>query len=74
MIPLSYIIFAIVLLAVITYWTTTFIIIYHLTRFGIGTQPKILATIFFFGSAFLSLVSFFLFLNIDLNILYGINF
>jgi hypothetical protein len=69
MIPLSLIIIALVLLAVITYWAITFIIIYHLTRFGIGTQPKILASIFFFGSAFLSVVSIFLFFNIDVSVL-----
>lgn len=28
----------------------TFSIIYHLTRFGVGKKPKILALIFFIGS------------------------
>lgn len=69
MISLSLIILALVLISVLTYWAITFIIIYHLTRFGIGTQPKILATMFFFGSAVLSLISIFLFFNIDVNVL-----
>lgn len=70
MIPLSFIVIALIILSILTYWTTAFIIIYHLIRFGIGTQPKILAGVFFFGSAFLSLISIFFFLNIDLNSLY----
>mgnify|MGYP001597143917 CR=1 FL=1 len=35
----------------IVYWVYVFIIIYHLIRFGIGPQPKLLAFIFFIGSA-----------------------
>ena len=35
------------------YWVPSFFIIYHLTRFGIGTRPKLIALIFFIGSIIL---------------------
>ena len=69
MAPISLIIYALIFLAVITYWSVTFIILYHLNRFGIGTQPKILATVFFFGSVLLSLISILILLNIDITTL-----
>ena len=36
------------------FWVISFVIIYHLTRFGIGVQPKRLAAIFLLGSLGLS--------------------
>jgi|LSQX01.1.fsa_nt_gb hypothetical protein len=38
------------LLAVLVYWGFNFVIIYHLTRFGIGTQPKKMAASFLMGA------------------------
>lgn len=43
---------AIVFLALV-YWVPTFFIIYHLTRFGIGSRPKFLALVFLVGSVIL---------------------
>jgi hypothetical protein len=40
--------FAIILF--IIYWLHTFVILYHLIRFGVGTRPKQAALIFFGGS------------------------
>ncbi len=41
----------IILLAILFfYFWYAFSIIYHLIRFGIGTQPKIISLIFFLGS------------------------
>jgi len=37
-------------LAFCVYWLNAFFIIYHLTRFGIGTYPKLIALVFFAGS------------------------
>lgn len=51
------------------YWGVTFIILYHLTRFGIGVQPKRFAAIFLFGSVVLSAITIILFMSIDLNVL-----
>jgi hypothetical protein len=57
MIPIDIIetIFHILLiLGLVAFWIINFVTIYHLTRFGIGTQPKRFAAIFLFGSVFLS--------------------
>jgi hypothetical protein len=48
----------------------TFAIVYHLIRFGVGTNPKKIALIFFIGSFFLFSLSIVTFLKIDwINIL-----
>lgn len=39
------------------YWSGTFIILYHLIRFGIGNQPKKIAVIFLGGSLILSIIT-----------------
>ena len=49
------------------YWGVSFIILYHLTRFGIGVQPKRFAVVFFFGSVALSCIAILLFTTIDIN-------
>lgn len=49
------------------YWGIAFIVLYHLTRFGIGVQPKKFAAIFLFGSVILSVAVIILFMNIDIS-------
>jgi hypothetical protein len=39
-----------ILLTLAVYWITSFIIFYHLIRFGVGTQPKMIAFLFLLGS------------------------
>jgi len=51
----------------LVYWGGSFIILYHLTRFGVGVQPKKFAAIFLFGSVVLSGTAIILFMNLDLN-------
>jgi hypothetical protein len=51
------------------YWGMVFVILYHLTRFGIGTQPKRLSVAFLFGALFLSGAAILLFISVDLNTL-----
>lgn len=58
---------AVILFLFLVYWAFNFIIIYHLTRFGIGTQPKKFAAIFLFGSIILFFLSVFLFAGLDIN-------
>ena len=58
---------AIVLFFLLAYWVFNFIILYHLDRFGIGTQPKKFAVVFFLGSICLFFVSALFFANLDLN-------
>ena len=48
------IIFAFVMLA---YWTASFLILYHLIRFGVSGQPKKIAIVFLAGSIVLSMVA-----------------
>ncbi|MDB5266189.1 MAG: hypothetical protein JWN89_4 [Parcubacteria group bacterium] len=60
------------LLAVVVYflfWSEVFIILYHLTRFGIGTQPKRYAAVFFLGSIILFLVSVVAYFTLDFSTL-----
>lgn len=54
-------------LAFLIYWGVVFIILYHLTRFGIGVQPKKFAVAFLFGSVVLSAAVIILFMNIDIS-------
>ena len=46
-----------------------FIVIYHLTRFGIGVQPKKFAAVFLLGAIVLFFISSVLFASLDLNYL-----
>jgi len=41
----------------LVYWTGTFVILYHLIRFGIGNQPKRIAIVFLAGSLILSIIT-----------------
>lgn len=65
--PLEIIINAIAGVLFLIYWGIVFVILYHLTRFGVGVQPKRLAVIFLFGSLVLSAVAIILFTNIDIS-------
>jgi len=56
-----------VALIFLIYWGAAFIILYHLTRFGIGVQPKKFAAVFFFGSVVLSGTAIILFMNLDIE-------
>jgi len=57
----------IVLLAVFLYWVFNFVTLYHLARFGIGTQPKKMAAVFLLGSITLFSISVLLFASLDIN-------
>jgi len=58
---------AVVLFLSVLYWTFNFIILYHLTRFGVGVQPKKMAAVFLLGSVVLFSVSILLFTSLDLS-------
>jgi hypothetical protein len=49
------------------YWIWAFIIIYHLVRFGVGINPKIIAMIFFIGSMLLFMITVSAFNQINLS-------
>ena len=67
MFPLAIIFNTLAIIVFLVYWGATFIILYHLTRFGIGVQPKKFAAAFLFGSVVLSGTAIILFMNLDLN-------
>ncbi len=67
MFPLEIIFNILAALIFLIYWGATFIILYHLTRFGIGVQPKKFAAAFLFGSVVLSGAAIILFMNLDIN-------
>lgn len=52
--PIVYIVYVVVLIGVL--WSS-FLILYHLIRFGIGARPKIASFIFFIGLSALMLQS-----------------
>ncbi len=53
-IPLATGIFA---FAMMVYWVGAFFILYHLIRFGVSGQPKIIALVFLTGSLILSIIT-----------------
>ena len=53
-------------LGLAVYWTNAFSIVYHLTRFGVGPKPKILALVFFAGSFALFGIAAVLYSRVDL--------
>ena len=62
MINTPLILFSIIIGAYLWY---TFSIIYHLIRFGVGREPKVLSLIFFIGSFGLFIITLVLYSNID---------
>lgn len=50
MIPIDAVAKVIVIFLFLGFWLTSFVILYHLTRFGIGTLPKKIAALFLIGS------------------------
>jgi len=63
----KFILVAVVLVFFFVYWVFNFVILYHLVRFGIGTQPKRLAMIFLVGSVALFFICTTLFSSIDMS-------
>ena len=59
------ILFGLAAIIILGFWIFVFIIFYHLVRFGIGTQPKIISALFVLGSFSLFFISTMLFLGID---------
>lgn len=51
----------------IAFWITAFVILYHLTRFGVGVQPKRVAATFLLGALTLFCISIFLIARLDLS-------
>ena len=58
-------------LGLAVYWINAFFIVYHLTRFGVGPKPKVLALVFFVGSCALFGVAAVLYSRIDLADAFG---
>jgi hypothetical protein len=50
----------------IAFAINAFFIVYHLTRFGIGTSPKIVAFVFVIGCMFMVLIMIALFVHLKL--------
>ncbi|MGB3922187.1 MAG: hypothetical protein WBL19_02850 [Minisyncoccia bacterium] len=58
---------AFVIGVLVIYWIFAFVTVYHLTRFGIGTQPKRIAGIFLTGSLILSAALIIFFIKVDIS-------
>lgn len=55
----------------IIYWLGAFFIVYHLLKYGITSWPRKIVAIFLAGSIVLSILSFMLFTQINLQKLFG---
>lgn len=67
----KFVLMAAVVFFFFAYWVFNFVILYHLTRFGIGVQPKKFAAIFLLGSVGLFFISVLLFADINMENLRG---
>lgn len=67
MIPTETVVGLVVTALFIGFWITSFAILYHLIRFGIGVLPKKLAVLFLVGAISLFTWSIILFTRLDLN-------
>lgn len=67
MIPTETILGLVVTALFIGFWITSFTILYHLIRFGIGVLPKKLAVLFLIGAITLFTWSVILFARLDLS-------
>ncbi len=65
--PVGMVLVIIVLIIILSYWIYNFVIFYHLTRFGIGAQPKKIAAVFMLGSLLLFALAILLFFMIDFS-------
>lgn len=59
------------LIVLINYLTWTFFITYHLSKFGVGPEPKILLTVFLAGSIIFLALNFIFFFKIEWPELYS---
>lgn len=59
----------VMILLSIAYWIAVFVILYHLTRFGVGVQPKRLAAGFLLGALALFCTALILFIKLDISAL-----
>jgi len=65
--PIELIINAVVGFFLFCYWLVAFTILYHLTRFGIGVQPKKFSAIFLLGSITLTCLVIIFASQVDIN-------
>ena len=49
------------------FWLFSFVVLYHLTRFGVGVLPKKLSVVFLIGAVSLFSWSIVCFVGLDLN-------
>lgn len=69
MIPFETVFNILIIIVFLIYWGAVFVIIYHLTRFGVGTLPKRLAAIFLLGSVIISTVAIITYTSVDVTTL-----
>lgn len=69
MFPYTALLNLVVVLVMAGFWLVAFIILYHLSRFGVGTLPKKLAALFLLGSLTLFTVSVIAYYNLNVNLL-----
>ena len=65
-IPLGIIFNLFIFLLYFLFWIAVFVILYHLTRFGVGVQPKRLAAAFLLGALVFFCTNIFLFANLNI--------
>ncbi len=69
MFPFEALLNLVVIVVMVGFWLVAFVILYHLSRFGVGTLPKKLAALFLVGSLTLFTVSVIAYYNLDMNLI-----
>ncbi len=62
---INFVLMGLAVLLIFSFWIYIYIIFYHLIRFGIGSQPKLLSAIIVLGSLLLFFIAVILFSNIN---------
>lgn len=69
MFPFEALLNLIVAVVMIGFWLVAFVILYHLSRFGVGTLPKKLAALFLVGSLILFVWSVIAYYQLDIDMI-----
>lgn len=67
LLSLDLLLIVLILFILLFYWVFNFVTVYHLLRFGVGTQPKKIAAVFMFGVVTLFFFTVVLFAKLDVG-------
>lgn len=59
----------ILVVALVAYWVLAYFLLYHLTRFGVGTEPKLVSFVFLLGSIALTIITIIIYVQMGHSVL-----